>query len=124
MNRREFTTLLGGAAASWPLAAPAQQPGRPIVGYLYTETTSAAATNVAEFREGLGQAGYIQDRNVAIEFRFAQGYLARLPELAADLVRRQVAVIVAAGPPASALAAKAATSAIPIVFVMADDPVK
>ena len=121
--RREFITLLGGAAA-WPLAARAQQAGVPVVGYLYNGTTLGAASSVAEFREGLGQAGYIEGRNVEIEFRFSQGDRARLRELAADLVRRQVTVIVAAGGPAPALAAKAITSTIPIIFVMADDPVR
>jgi putative ABC transport system substrate-binding protein len=123
IRRRELITLLGGAAA-WPLVARAQQAGRPIVGYLYHGTTLAAALSVAEFREGLGQAGYIEGRNVEIEFRFSQRYRARLPELAADLVRRQVAVIVAAGGPDSALAAKATTSTIPIIFVLVSDPVE
>jgi putative ABC transport system substrate-binding protein len=123
LRRREFIAGLGGAAV-WPLAARAQQAGRSIVGYLYNGTALAAASNVAEFREGLGQAGYIEGRNVEIEFRFAQGNRARLPELAADLVRRQVAVIVASGGPASVLAAKATTSTIPIIFVLAADPVK
>ena len=123
IQRREFITLLGGAAA-WPLAARAQQAGSPIIGFLYHGTTLTAAPRVAEFREGLGQAGYIEGRNVEIEFRFSQGDRARLRELAADLVRRQVTVIVAAGGPAPALAAKAITSTIPIIFVMADDPVR
>jgi hypothetical protein len=114
----------GGAALAWPCAAIAQGPGRPIVGYLYNGTTLSAANGVAEFREGLDQAGYVEGRNVEIEFRFSQGDRARLPELAADLVRRQVAVIVAAGGPAPALAAKAITSTIPIIFVMASDPVR
>ena len=124
IGRREFITLLGGAAACWPLAVRAQQAGSPIIGFLYHGTTLTAAPRVAEFREGLGQAGYIEGRNVEIEFRFSQGDRARLRELAADLVRRQVTVIVAASGPAPALAAKAITSTIPIIFVMADDPVR
>ena len=123
IRRRSFITLLGGAA-TWPLAARAQQAGVPVVGYLYNGTTLGAASSVAEFREGLGQAGYIEGRNVEIEFRFSQGDRARLPELAADLVRRQVNVIVASGGPASALAAKAITSTIPVIFVMASDPLR
>jgi putative ABC transport system substrate-binding protein len=123
IRRREFITFFGGAAA-WPLAARGQQAGRPIVGYLYHGTTLAAAPSVAEFREGLGQAGYIEGRNVEIEFRFSQRYGTWLPELAADLVRRQVAVIVAAGGPDSVLAAKATTSSNITKMIGIVDPVK
>jgi putative tryptophan/tyrosine transport system substrate-binding protein len=121
MKRREFVSLLGRAAAGWPLAARAQNSGIPVVGFL-SSGNGVAPLNLAAFRQGLGQAGYVEGRNVAIEFRSAQ--VGRLPQLAADLVRRQVTLIVAAGAPGSVLAAKAATSTIPIVFVTAADPVK
>jgi putative tryptophan/tyrosine transport system substrate-binding protein len=119
MKRREFIAALGGAAA-WPLAARAQQPTIPMIGYL---STRSPGPTLAEFRQGLSEAGYFDGRNVAIDFRSAEGQYDRLPLLAADLVRRQVSVIVGASPP-SALAAKAATSTIPIVFVGSGDPVE
>src|SRR6516164_3281787 len=123
MKRREFITLLGGAAA-WPLAVRAQQPAIPVVGYLDIGTPSGAAYDVAALREGLGQAGYIEGRNLAIEFRFAHQNGSDLPQLATELVRRQVALIVVSGGPSAVRAAKAATSTIPIVFVIGADPVR
>jgi putative ABC transport system substrate-binding protein len=121
MRRREFIIFLGGAAA-WPVAVRAQQPGIPVIGFL--SLLSGVRDDVAEFRRGLEDAGYVEGQNVAIEFRLANGQFARLPELAADLVGRQVAVIVAYGPVGSVLAAKAATSTIPIVFAGGADPVR
>src|SRR5262250_2552105 len=117
MKRREFITLLGGAAA-WPHAARAQQPKVPVIGYL-----GGGAQNVSVFRQSLAEAGYVVGRNAAIEYRFAEGQYDRLPAMAAELVRSEVALIVAGGGTAPALAARAATATIPIVFSVTDDPV-
>ena len=125
MNRREFITAIGGATTAWPLAARAQQPKVPTIGYLSTRAAADSAHIVAAFRKGLNETGYVEGQSVLMESRFAEGRYDRLAALAADLVRRQVNVFVATGGTSSAVAAKPVVPAtIPMVFAMGGDPVK
>jgi putative tryptophan/tyrosine transport system substrate-binding protein len=124
MRRRDCIKLVAGTAIAWPFAARAQQPAMPVIGFLNSASASVFEHLVQAFRDGLGEAGYVEGRNVAIEHRWAEGRIDRLPALAADLAQRQVAVIVTSGGDVSALAAKAATSSIPIVSTIGGDPVK
>ena len=125
IGRRELLAAVGGAAASWPLAARAQQPAMPVIGFLDPRSLHyTLADQQRAFRQGLKDAGYVEGESVVIEYRWAEGQIDRLPALAAELVRRRVAVITTGGGPAAALAAKAATTTIPIVFVVGEDPVK
>ena len=124
MQRREFITLLGGATAAWPLSARGQQSATPVIGFLHTSSAVQITPQLEGFRRGLAESGYVVAQDVAIEYRWADGHFDRLPALAAELVQRRVTVLISGGGPRTALAVKAATSEIPILFVMTDDPVK
>jgi putative tryptophan/tyrosine transport system substrate-binding protein len=124
MRRREFITLLGGAAASWPLAAHAQQPAMPVVGYIHGGTADGNTRNTAAFRKGLSEIGYVEGQNVRVEYHWLEGHYERLSALLADLIQRRVDVIATPGATTAAVAARAASATIPIVFGVAEDPVK
>jgi putative ABC transport system substrate-binding protein len=124
VRRREFITLLGGAAAAWPLAARAQQPVIPVIGFLSIRSPGTDAQFLISFRQGLSDSGFVEGQNIAVEYRYAEGRIDRLPSLVADLVRRQVAIIVTTGSVQGALTAKTATTAIPIVFTTGGDPIR
>src|SRR5262245_55649034 len=123
MRRREFIKLLGGAAAAWPLAARAQQPAKPVIGVLDARSPGATESQLRAFRQGLKETGYVEGDNVALEYRWADNQIDRLPALAAELARRQVSIIVGSTP-AVALAVKQATTTVPILFLVPEDPVR
>src|SRR5262245_28726482 len=122
--RRKFLAALGGAAAAWPLAARAQQAAMPVIGLLDSRSSDAMAGRLAGFRQGLKEVGFADGENVRLVYRWAENQLDRLPEMAADLIRQQAAVIFTTGGPASAFAAKAATTTIPVVFLVGEDPAR
>src|SRR5437764_882175 len=124
LKRRDFISLLGGAAAAWPIAARAQQPAMPVIAFISGRSADASARYVAAFRKGLNETGYVEGNNVVVEYNWLEGHYDRLPALLTDLIGHRVAVLTTPGSTPGAIAAKAATSTIPIVFSVAQDPVK